>query len=192
MIIFFSAQAISCRAQSNMQIGTITPIDIYGKTNFYLNRGFPFNLTVELNSPSGRDYLVTATLYDANNVPSGYASSINHLSTGTNVLTLTLVTTTYAFVGLADLHVAIFNPDHSPVASRDQTVAIQILGDFDKDGSVSAKDITFFITGYNYYWYNPAVFSLKYRVCDINQDGKMDFRDIADFVNAYTCYWSNQ
>ena len=184
-------QLILCSAsQSTVQIVKVTPIDAYGNTNYYLNRGFQAGATVELNSPSNGNYSITVSLSDSNNVPVGITTENISISTGANNVTLYFKVANYAYIGLGNLHVSILNSDNSPVISCDLTVAIQILGDFNKDGRITSSDVTFFIAAYQDYCATQSI-SPEYRVCDINGDGKLDSLDIAAFVCACAIYFNS-
>jgi hypothetical protein len=190
-MLTFLTQIIDCTAQpvQPVQIVKSIPIDNYGKTNFFLNRGFKTDVMVELDVQYSGSYLIVASLYDANNVPVSTSTKNVDLSNGKNKVTLNLNITNYAFIGLANLHVAILYSDHTSITSQDVTVAIQILGDFDKNSEVSASDIAFFILGYCKYWDNQVI-APEYQKCDITEDNAINTNDITAFVIAYQAYWN--
>jgi hypothetical protein len=189
LVLLSFTQIYFIAAQPTLQITKVTPIDINGNTNFYLNRGFASGAIVELDAQNSGKYILTASLTDCSNVPAGFTTKNMDLSPGLNRVTIYFDVTKYAYIGIGNLHVSVLNPDNSPVTSMDLTVAIQILGDFDRNGVVSANDVAFLITAYYSYCATNSI-APQYRTCDINDDNKIDSIDVATFVHAYTLSWT--
>jgi hypothetical protein len=186
------SQSIICTAEmTSINIQNIVPMDIFGNTNYFINRGFPLKIIVHLTSPISKDYYLSVSLFDINNVPAGFAIDTFLVNEGENNLELSLVTSEYAYTGLGILHIALSNIDRSPVASFDQHIVIQILADFNRDEIVGANDISFFFTGYDFYWQNGYILSNN-QECDFNKDNQLTSCDIATAIISYNFFWNNR
>ena len=190
-IHFFSIQTKGVKAESPIQITSITPVNYFGNIDFLVDRGLQMSVVVVLDSQLNGTFSVHASLSDNCSVPVGIAEENFLLNEGNNTVVLKINVARYANVGLGSLHVTVSETNGLPIVSSSLTVYIHILGDFNKDGVINSLDTSHLIDALMYYENNHSIPSF-YKSCDFNGDGRIGYDGVFTFVDAYIAYWSAQ
>jgi hypothetical protein len=176
-------------ATSGVQILNVTSIDSWGNPTTTVYKGMQSSLLLDLTSQSSRIYQVYVTLVDTNNVPVAFGTTGSIQINGDQAVTINLMVPSYAFIGVGKYLIVITDQNHQTVTTQNEPILIEILGDFNLDGSVNFQDLTNFVNAYIFYNQNLFI-PQNYKVCDMNGDGKIDFTDLTIFASAYIQFWS--
>ncbi len=159
------------RAISGVQILTVTSIDSWGNPTDIVYRGLEHSLVLALASQDVGTYQVYVTLIDTNNVPVAFGTTGSIQLNGNKEVTTNLRVPNYAFIGVGKYSIVIADQNSQPIKTLNKPILIEILGDFNLDGTVNFQDLTIFVSAYIYYSQNHVVPS-NYKACDMNGDGK--------------------